>query len=64
MAYIYIWAGTVILLQMYRAKEAEVCLAFFRELQTQTMAFESYLPIQRTKHGSRVPLHQETSLLV
>lgn len=64
MAYIYIWAGTVILLQMYRAKEAEVCLAFFWELQTQTMAFASYLPIQRTKHGSGVPLHQETSLLV
>lgn len=64
MVYIYIWAGTVILLQMQRTKEAEVRLAFFRELQTQTMVFTSYLPIQGTKYGSGVPLHQGISLLV
>lgn len=64
MAYIYIWAGTGILLQMHRAEEAEVYLAFFRELQTQTTAFTSHLPIQGTKRGSGLPLRQETSLLV
>ena len=63
MVYIYIWSGTVILLQMQRTKEAEVRLAFFRELQTQTMVFISYLPIQGTKYGSGVPLHQGISLL-
>ena len=64
MAYIYISAGTVILLQMHRTKEAEVRLAFFRELHTQIMVFTSYLPIQGTEYGSRVPLHQGISLLV
>ena len=64
MAYIYISAGTVILLQMHRTKEAEVRLAFFRELQTQTVVFTSYLPIQGTEYGSGVPLHQAISLLV
>ena len=54
----------VILLQMHRTKEAEVCLVFFQELQTQTMAFTSHLLIQGTKCGSGVPPHQGVSLLV